>query len=186
MSTDDLLTTAVQVFQKSIDHLRHEYVKLQIGRANPVLVEGLDVEAYGIKQKMKALANVSVPDARTLQIQPWDKGTISAIEKAIQTSGLNLTPNNDGNVVRINFPPLTEERRKELVKLVHKMAEDARISVRQSRQEVHAKIKEQEKEKAISETEARGAEKKLQEKVDSFNKQIEELAKAKEKDVMTI
>lgn len=173
-------------FQKTLQFLKTEYAKLQIGRASPAIVEDLKVEAYGTQQLLKALASVSCPDAKTLQIQPWDKGVASAIEKAIQTSSLGLNPVNDGKFIRISMPPLTEERRRELSKVVHKMAEEARISVRQHRQKAHDAFRALEKAKTISEDEARLSEKHLQEKVDHANKEIEELAKKKEQDIMTI
>lgn len=180
------IDAAQQDFQKTIQFLKSEYAKLQIGRANSTFVEDIKVEAYGTQQPLKALASVSCPDAKTIQIQPWDKGVASAIEKAIQISGLGLNPVNDGRFIRINMPPLTEERRRELVKVVHKMAEDGRISVRQARQKAHDTLRELEKQKTISEDEARLGEKHLQEKVDHVNKEIEEIAKQKEQDIMTI
>lgn len=180
------IDSAVQEFQKTLQHLRTEYAKLQIGRANPILVEDLKVEAYGTTQPLKGLASISVPDAKTLQIQPWDRSIVGAIERAVQISGLGLTPTNDGRVIRINMPPLTEERRKELVKLVYKMAEDSRIIIRQHRGKAHEAIRQMQKNKQISEDEMRLSEKHLQEKVDHVNKEIEELAKKKEQDIMTI
>lgn len=186
MATQPYIDTANAEFQKTIQFLKTEYARLQIGRSNPAFVEDLKVEAYGTQQPLKALASVSCPDAKTIQIQPWDRGISGAIEKAIQTSGLGLNPVNDGKFIRINMPPLTEERRRELVKVVHKMAEEGRISIRQSRQKAHDTFRELEKQKSISEDEARLSEKHLQEKVDHTNKEIEELAKKKEQDIMTI
>ncbi len=146
----------------------------------------MKVEAYGTNQPLKALASVSCPDAKTIQIQPWDKGVSGAIEKAFQTSGLGLNPVNDGRMLRISMPPLTEERRKDLAKIIHKMAEDGKVAVRQSRQKAHDAVRELEKQKKISEDELRLAEKHLQEKVDSSNKEIEEIAKKKVEDIMTV
>jgi ribosome recycling factor len=172
--------------KKILEHLKSEYSHLQIGRASASLVEGLMVDAYGTRQALKAMSHVSVPDAKTIQIQPWDRGLLQAIEKAIMTSDMNLTPNNDGVVVRINIPALTEERRRDLTKVVHKLAEDARISVRHARQGIMDGIKAVEKNKEVSEDEAKGFEKKLQEKVDAANKDIETMAKNKEHDVLTV
>lgn len=180
------IDAAVAEFQKTIQHLKSEYAKLQIGRANPSLIEDLKVEAYGSQQPLKSLASVSVPDPRTLQIQPWDRSILGAVEKAIQQANLGLNPLNDGKVVRIVLPPLTEERRKDLVKIVHKMAEEGRISIRQARGKSHDAIRAMEKDKTISEDEMRLGEKHLQEKVDNINKEIEELAKKKEQDILTI
>lgn len=186
MPTSPYLETAKQEFSKAADHLQHEYSKLQIGRASAALIEEVKVTAYGTDQPLKALASISVPDPRTLQIQPWDKGVLNQIEAAILQSGINLMPVNDGIVVRINIPPLTEERRAELAKMVHKFAEDARISIRTARQTAHEAFKKLETDKEISEDDFHLANKHLQEAVDSANKKIEELAKAKEQDIMTV
>lgn len=177
---------AEQEFQNALDHLKGEYAGLQIGRASAALVENLDVEAYGSVQPMKALASISIPDPKTIQIQPWDRSQLQAVEKAIQNSDINITPTNDGIVVRLNIPPLTEERRADLAKVVHRLAEEARISVRQARQKVHDQIKESHKNSEITEDEKTSAEKRLQEKVDDVNKEIESLAKAKEAEVMKV
>jgi len=181
---------AVQVAQtdltKVVDHLKGEYSRLQIGRASAALVEGLMVEAYGSKQPLKAVASISVPDARTVQIQPWDKSQLSAIEKAVQQSDLNLNPVNDGAFIRLNLPPLTEERRKDLSKVVNRLAEESRISVRNVRQKAHDKIKELEKNKELTEDQVKSFQKKLQDKVDATNLEIEKISKGKENDVMTV
>lgn len=182
----DLIAQGEAEMKKIIDHLKTEYSHLQIGRASASLVENVMVEVYGSHQPLKGVAHISVPDAKTIQIQPWDKSTLQAIEKGIQMANLGLNPSNDGLVVRIAIPPLTEERRRDLTKVVHKLAEDARISVRHSRQAVMDKIKGQEKAKEISEDMAKGLEKKLQEKVDAMNSDIEMMAKSKEADVMKV
>jgi len=186
MPTKPYLEAAKQEFTKAIEHLQHEYSKLQIGRASAALIEEVKVTAYGTDQPLKAVASISVPDPKTLQIQPWDKGVLNQIEVAIQQAGLNLMPVNDGVVIRINIPPLTEERRAELAKVVHKLAEDARISVRTARQTAHESFKKLENDKEISEDDFHLANKQLQEAVDNVNKEIEELAKSKEQDIMTI
>jgi ribosome recycling factor len=183
---DELLQQVQTEFTKILEFLRSEYSRLQIGRASAALVEGLMVEVYGSKQPLKGVAGISIPDAKTVQIQPWDKSTLPAIEKAIQTSGLNLTPMNDGITIRLNLPPLTEERRRDMTKVVHKMAEDARISARTSRQRVHDKAKEMEKDKTLTEDQVSLFQKKLQEKVDATNMEIEKMAMTKENDVMKV
>jgi ribosome recycling factor len=183
---EDLINQAQSEFNKILEFLRTEYSRLQTGRASAALVEGLTVEVYGSRQPLKAVASISVPDAKTVQIQPWDKSTLSAIEKAIQVSDLNLTPANDGIVIRLNLPPLTEERRRDLTKVVHRMAEEARISVRNTRQKVHDKCKEMEKNKELTEDQVKSFQKKLQDKVDAVNSDIENTAKNKENDVMTV
>jgi ribosome recycling factor len=186
MSTQPVLDTAKAEFKKTTDHLRGDYAKLQIGRASPTLIEDVKVEAYGTLQPLKAVATVSCPDAKTIQIQPWDKSNLSHIETAIKISGLNLNPINDGIYIRISIPALTEERRLELTKLVHKMAEDARISVRSARQAAHDSFKTLESDKKITEDENRLADKNLQAEVDKANKEIEDLSKMKEDDIMKI
>lgn len=186
MPTKQYLESAKNDFEKTIQHLKDEYSKLQIGRANASLVEDLMVEAYGTKQPLKAVASISIPDPKSIVLQPWDKGNLSNIETAVLESGLNLTPVNDGNVVRINIPQLTEERREELKKLVSKLAEDARISVRNTRQEAHEAFKKLENDKEIGEDEFHRANKLLQEAVDEANEKIEEIANSKEKDIMTV
>jgi len=182
----DFIAQGEVEMKKIIDHLKTEYSHLQIGRASAALVEGVMVEAYGTTQSLKGIAHISVPDAKTIQIQPWDRSTLQAIEKGIQVANLGLMPSNDGVVIRINIPPLTEERRRDLTKVVHKLAEDARISVRHARQTVMDKIKGQEKAKEISEDIAKGMEKKLQDRVDAINQEIEMMSKTKESDVMKV
>jgi len=186
MPTKPYLETAKQEFDKAKERLHHEYTKLQIGRANAALIEEVKVTAYGTDQPLKSVASVSVPDPRTLQIQPWDKGILNQIEVAIQQAGLNLNPVNDGVVVRIIIPPLTEERRAELAKVVYKLAEDARISVRNARQVAHEAFKKLENDKAISEDDFHLANKHLQEAVGSINEELEDVAKKKEQDIMTV
>lgn len=184
--TQPHIATAEAEFKKTIEHLKGEYARLQIGRANPSLVENLHIEAYGTKQPLKGLASISVPDPKTLQIQPWDRGVLGAVEKAIQEAGLGLNPINDGRVIRLPMPPLTEERRKELAKVVKQMAENAKISIRNARSVAHGAFKTMEEAKEITEDDRRLGEKHLQEKVDSANKEVEEMMKRKEGEVMTV
>lgn len=185
-TTKDYIATADLDFQKALAHLKAEYSRLQIGRASPSLVEDIKVEAYGSLQPLKGMASVSVPDPTVLQIQPWDKSVLGAIERAIQAANLGLNPINDGRVIRVPMPPLTEERRKELSKVVHQMAETAKISIRTSRGTAHGAFKTMEESKEITEDDRRLAEKHLQEKVDAANKEIEELAKKKEQEIMKV
>ncbi len=186
MSVQDAVSKAQQDFEKVVLHLKDEYARLQIGRANASLVENVSVEVYGSPQPLKNIANISIPDPRTIQIQPWDKSNLAPIEKAIVGIGTGLNPVNDGLLVRISIPPLTEERRKELTKHVHKLAEDAKIAVRNTRQDANNHFKQLKADGEITEDDLFGAEKKLQEKVDDVNKKIDEVAVSKEKDVMTI
>lgn len=186
MSIPNHLQQAQQGFEKAITHLKQEFAGLQIGRANSALVEGIMVDSYGSEQPLKNLANISLPDAQTIMIKPWDKSVMASIEKAIIASSLQSNPNNDGECIRLSIPPLTEERRKELAKIVHQMAEQAHISVRTARQKALDKIKQMKTDKEISEDEAHGAEKKLQDNVDQANKEIKEISQKKEQDIMTV
>ncbi len=186
MSVQFLSSQAEEGFAKALAHLQEELKRLQIGRASSAFVENIQVEAYGSTQPVKALAGISIPDARTIQIQPWDSSVLAALEKAVRNSDLGLNPVNDGRLLRIVIPPMTEERRRDLTKLVGSISEDARIAVRNARHGAYAKLKDLQKSKEISEDELRHAEKKLQEKVDQVNKQIDEIAQKKEADIMSI
>lgn len=186
MSVGQAISSAELEFKKAVAHLKDEFSRLQIGRASSALVEHINVELYGVSQPMKALANISIPDPRTIQIQPWDKSALAPIEKAIVGIGTGLNPVNDGHVVRINIPPLTEERRVDLTKHVKKLGEDAKITVRNARQEAHNHFKQLKADSEITEDDLFDANKQLQTKVDNVNKEIEDLIAAKEKDVMTI
>ena len=180
---DPLLTTLQSGLKHTLDHLRSEYARLQTGRASAALVESVPVLAYGQTQPLKALAGISVQDARTIVVQPWDKGTLGDIEKALQKVDLGTNPVNDGIVLRIVLPPMTEERRKQLVKVLHTLAEEARISIRQHRQDAHTAVKH---DKARAEDERFRLDKQIQEAVDKVNTEIEQLAKKKEQEVMKI
>jgi len=183
---DQIFQELNQKCEAAIDHLYSEYAKIQTGRANVALVENVTVDSYGAKMPLKGVATISIPEPKQIAIQPFNRDQLQNVEKAILEADLGLTPQNDGTFIRLNLPPLTEDRRKELVKIVHQYAEDSRISVRNARHEAISQLKELEKEKEISEDELRGKEKEVQEKVDKLNQQIEEAAKKKEKDVMTV
>lgn len=186
MTVGDAISAAKQDFEKTINHLREEYSRLQAGRANASLVENLMVNVYGSDQPMKNIASISVPDSKSLMIQPWDKGNLGPIEKAIQISDLGLNPVNDGNVVRINIPPMTEERRTGLTKNVKKLAEEAKVAVRTSRQDAHNAFKKLKNDGEITEDDLHSADKKLQDSVDDANSKIDEVCKNKEDDIMTV
>ncbi len=186
MSAEQVISDSVTEFEKVIAHLKNEFSRLQIGRANAALVENISVDMYGVAQPMKAIASISIPDPRSVVIQPWDKGAIGAIEKGITEAGIGLNPVNDGVVVRINIPPLTEERRRDLTKHVKQLAEQARVGVRNARQDVNNKLKQMKGSGELTEDDLHIAEKKLQEKVDEANKKIDDVSAAKEKDIMTV
>ncbi|MBT3835072.1 ribosome recycling factor [Candidatus Peribacteria bacterium] len=169
--------------QKTTEHLKMEYAKLQTGRASASLVEGIMIDAYGQKQPLKGVAGISIQDARTIVIQPWDKGVMQQIESAIRDANIGVNPVNDGVVIRLNLPPMTEERRLQIVKIVKELAEEARISVRQQRQEFHSNSKRDE---SRSEDEHRDFETALQKEVDKANKELEEISKSKEEDIMQV
>ncbi|MFH1284453.1 MAG: ribosome recycling factor [Candidatus Peregrinibacteria bacterium] len=186
MNVNDVISTATNEFNKVTEHLKSEYGRLQIGRASAALVENIPVEVYGASQPLKAVASISIPEFRTIQIQPWDKSLLGSIEKAIVGVGTGLNPVSDGINVRINIPPLTEERRRELTKHVKELAEQARISVRTARQDAHNHFKKLKADNQMTEDDFFTADKDLQAKVDGINKKIDEIAEAKEKDVMTV
>ncbi len=171
---------------KAIEHLRAEYAKLQIGRANSVLVEEISIESYGSQMPLKATANISCPDAKTIRIEPWDKSLIGEIEKAIQAANIGLNPQNMGDSILLPIPPMTEERRKDIVKTVHELAENARISIRSARHEAMKSIKSQKEEGDLSEDQQKDAESDVQEEIDKANKSIDEFMKKKETDVMSV
>lgn len=186
MNVEQILKNLDEQLAKAVNHLREDYSGLQIGRASAAIVERVMVDAYGMVQPLKAIASISVPDAKTIQIQPWDRGTLSAIEKGIQLAEIGLNPQNDGIVIRLNIPALTEERRRELTKVVGKMAEEAKIGVRNSRHEAMEEVKKAKNSSEITEDQQKQAEKMIQEKVDKVNGEIETSAKEKEADVMKV
>jgi ribosome recycling factor len=175
-----------QKLEKILGDLKVEVSGLRTGRATPALVEDLEVEYYGSKTPLKAVAAISSPEPRSLVIQPWDKNVVQAIEQAIQASSLGINPVTDREVIRLSIPPLTEERRKELVKTLKKYLEEARIRVRQEREMVVKDFDRKEKAKEISEDEKFRGKSDAQKIVDEMNKKIEELGVAKEKEVMTV
>jgi ribosome recycling factor len=186
MTTQDVISNAVSEFEKIVAHLKDEYSRLQIGRANSALVENVPVEMYGVTQPVKALASISINDPRTIMIQPWDRSALAPIEKAIVGVGTGLNPVNDGICVRISIPPLTEERRVELTKVVKKLEEEARIAVRTTRQDANSEFKKMKVDSEITEDVFFAMEKKIQDHVESINGKIDELAELKTKDVMTV
>jgi len=173
-------------FEKTIEFLKQELTNIRTGRATPSLVENLMVDCYGTKTPLIQLASINVPDPKSIIIQPWDKNSLKDIEKAIQSSQLGFNPVNEGNVIRLPIPPLTEERRKELVKFVHQKIESGKIKIRQTREEIWKNLKNAEKEGKISEDDLFGQQKELQEIVDEYNEKIQEISEAKEKEIMTI
>ncbi len=172
--------------EKTIHSLVSEYASIRAGRANPTVLDRLTVEYYDVPTPINQVAAVSVPDPRTLMIQPWDKTVLKAIEKAILVSDLGLMPQNDGTIIRLTFPPLTEERRKDLTKGIFKYGEEAKVAIRSIRRDMMDKLKDMKKNSEITEDDQKNGEKKLQEITDKFCKEIDNLAAKKEKEIMEI
>ncbi|MGB7563625.1 MAG: ribosome recycling factor [Prochlorococcaceae cyanobacterium] len=172
--------------QKSLESTLRTFNSIRTGRANPSLLDKISVEYYGADTPLKALATLSTPDAQTLQIQPFDSGSMGLIEKAIATSDLGLTPNNDGRVIRINIPPLTEERRKEFCKLAARYAEEGKVGLRNIRREAIDRIKRSEKDAELSEDQSRDEQDKVQKLTDRFIAQIEKHLAEKEADILKV
>lgn len=183
---NELVSGSKDSFEKAIEHFREELTQIRTGRASSALVENLMVEYYGSKSPIKQVATVTIPEPRTIMISPWDKDNLVSIEKAIRESQLNLNPMNDGLAVRINLPALTEDRRKELVKMLNQKAEDSRVAVRKIREEIWADIQELEKDGKVGKDDKFSGKDKLQKIVDEYNRKIEELRESKEKEIMTV
>lgn len=186
MDIETILLDAEDRMEKAMSALEREFAKLRTGRASTSLVDGIKADYYGTPTPISQMASVAVPDSRTITIQPWDKGGIAVVEKAILKSDLGLTPVNDGKIIRISIPPLTEERRKELVKNCRTFSEEARIAIRNARRDANAKIDRGKKDSEIPEDDARRAEEQVQKLTDKYIAQVEEMLKKKEAEVMEI
>lgn len=171
---------------KTIDHLQNEYATVRAGRANPHVLDKLRVDYYGTPTPIQQVGNVSVPDPRTIQIAPWEKSILKDIEKAIQASDIGINPSNDGNVIRLVFPELTEERRKELAKEIKKKGEDAKVAVRNIRRDGNDAFKKLTKAEDLSEDEVKDLEDELQKLTDKYIKEIDSMVDAKSKEIMTV
>lgn len=169
-----------------MDFLKTDMVGLRTGRANAAMLDTILVESYGTMQPVKAVASISVADAKTLNIEPWDKSVLGAIEKAVRDSGLGINPVNDGRIIRLSMPELTVERRAELIKVLHQKLEAARISVRKVREEIRELILAEEKDKAVSEDEKYRLQEELEKLVKDFNEQIKVMGEKKEAEINTI
>jgi ribosome recycling factor len=176
---EDLMKKAVEATQRSFNTIR-------TGRANSALLDRVMVEYYGSPTPLKSLANITTPDASTISIQPFDRSSLNLIEKAISMSDVGLTPNNDGSIIRLNVPPLTSDRRKELVKLAAKMAEEGKVSVRNIRRDAIDSIRKQEKAGELSEDESRDFQDKVQKLTDKYIIKVDEILAEKEKDITTV
>lgn len=172
--------------QKSIDVFVQNLSEVRAGRANPAILNRISVEYYGVPTPINQVAGISVPEARTIVIQPWDASVLKAIEKAILASDIGLNPNNDGKVIRLNFPELTADRRKELAKDIRKMAEEAKVSIRSIRRDGMDIVKEEQKKSEITEDQKADFEDKIQKLTDKYVAEIDKLLENKEKEIMTI
>ena len=179
---DEILLNAEEKMESTINSLEYKFTNVRAGRANPSMLDGIAVEYYGTETPLKQLANISVPEARQLMIKPFDRGILGGIEKAIFEANLGITPNNNGECIFLVIPPLTEDRRKELVKQVKALAEEARIALRNIRQEANTGLKNL---KLPEDTEKEGNEE-VQELINKYNKVVDEKLKLKEQDLMTI
>ena len=172
--------------KKSISVLESEMKAIRAGRANPAILDKVLVEYYGAMSPLTQIANVSVPDARTILVQPWDASILGEIEKSILKSDIGITPNNDGKSLRLNFPPLTEERRKEIVKGLHKKGEETKVAIRSIRRDAMESVKAQKKNGEITEDDVKDAEKDIQKLTDNYIKDVDTVIAAKEKEVIEI
>jgi ribosome recycling factor len=184
--TIDVIKNMKVHMDKTVEALRREYQKVRTGRASLGLLDDIRVDYYGTPSPLSQVATLAVPEPRTITLQPWEAKTIPAIEKAIMNANLGLTPANDGKVIRLNLPALTEERRKDIVKQLKKMAEDAKVAVRNIRRDANDELKKLEKEKKISEDDLKRSEKEVQDVTNSYVAKIDEVLAHKEKEVMEV
>jgi ribosome recycling factor len=182
----ELYNKCQEKMDKSIASLEKEFASIRAGRANPAVLDKILVDYYGTPTPIQQMAAVSVPEGRTLLIQPWDKSALNNIERAIQASDIGINPTNDGSVIRLNFPPLTEERRRDIVKEIKKFGEDCKVAIRSIRRDILEKYKAQKKEGTITEDDLKSAEKKIQDLTDKFCKEADDLVVVKEKEIMEI
>lgn len=183
---ENIKTQVGEKMQKTLDSLLHQFSKIRTGRASASILDDVKINYYGAPTPVKQLCNISIPEARLIVIQPWDKTTLTDIEKAILAANLGITPENDGNVIRLPFQALTEEKRKEIVKSLKKMTEDARVAVRNIRRDENESIKKQKKDSEISEDDEKKLLKEIQDVTDEWIKKVDEAEKLKEKEILEI
>jgi ribosome recycling factor len=186
MTVKEIHVSHEERMKKALDVLRKELATLRAGRATPALLDKVAVDYYGTSTPLNQVANISVPEARVIVIQPWEKTMVPVIEKAIMKSDLGLTPSSDGMVIRLAIPQLTQQRRTELVKVVHKKAEESRVAIRNLRRDANDAIKKLEKEKVISEDEVKKAQEDMQKLTDKYIKEADNIMSAKEKEIMEV
>jgi ribosome recycling factor len=183
---NNVYKSAREKMDKSVEHLNHSFSTLRTGRASTATVEDVEVEAYGGTQPLKGVASITTPDAHTIAIQPWDQSLVSAIERALQAANLGMNPSNDGRMIRLIVPSMTEERRKDIVKDAHRMAEEARVAVRGIRRQAMDEAKKLEKDKEISEDDHKKAQKEIQDITDNHIKKIDDKLAHKEEEIMQV
>jgi ribosome recycling factor len=183
---DDVKNNAAGRMKKSVEALQHELAKIRTGRAHPSLLDHITVNYYGSEVPIKQVANITAEDARTLAVTPWEKGMVQAVEKAIMQSDLGLNPNTAGTVIRVPMPPLTEERRRDLIKVARHEAEQGRVAIRNVRRDANQDLKEMVKEKLISEDDERRGEEAVQKLTDQYVKEVDKVLEEKEADLMSI
>ena len=186
MLTDDLFSDAERRMQKAIEALKQDLTAIRTGRASSSLVDRIQVDYYGTPTPIIQVASVSVPDARQVVIQPYDRKMISDIEKAIQKSDLGINPNNDGQVIRLNVPPMSEERRRDMAKTLHKKLDEHKVAVRNIRRDVQDKLRDREKKKEVSEDELKRSADRLQKLTDRFIDEMDKVGKSKEQELMEV
>ena len=186
MDPDEILMEAEAAMEKSFEYITHEFAAVRTGKASPAIVENLDVEAYGSSMKLKQLAMITTPEPRLIVIQPFDVSTTKDIEKAIKESKVGINPVTDGKLIRLPIPPLTEERRRDLVKGVKQMAEEARVRIRSSRRDAMDAMKKASKDGGVAEDAAESYEKEIQKLTDTFVKKVDDATVAKETDIMKV
>lgn len=183
---DTIIAKTEERMGKAIDSLNHDYAQIRAGRANPGVLDKIQIDYYGVPTPIQQVAAVSIAEARILVIQPWDKSMIQPIEKAIQASDIGINPQNDGNVIRLMFPALTEDRRREIAKDISKRAEEAKVAIRNIRRDGMEDIKKLKKDNTITEDDQKDGEEKIQKITDKKIKEVDEIASAKEKEVMSV
>lgn len=183
---ENIKETTKEKMQKSFETMLHQYSKIRTGRASASILDDIKINYYGQPTPVKQLCNISIPEARMIVVQPWDKTTLADIEKAILAANIGITPENDGNVIRLPFQPLTEEKRKDIVKNIKKISEDTRVAIRNIRRDANDIVKKEKKDSEISEDEEKKQLKELQDLTDEWIKKIDEAEKAKEKEIMEV
>jgi|SRR5579875_924893 ribosome recycling factor len=184
--TADLFADAERRMQKAVEALKSDLAAIRTGRASPALVERIQVDYYGSPTPLNQVASITAPEARLLVIQPWERKMLTDIEKAIQKSDLGINPSNDGQVIRLAIPPMTEERRRDLVKALHKKMDEHKVAIRNIRRDVHDKLRDREKKKEVSEDELKRSTERLQKLTDRYIEEMEKIGKSKEQEILEV